>query len=161
MRKKTNHNREGLLKGIGLAYSILLLHVLLLAGVILLVFFFGGLVEYIVWIVLGGIFLTALFGYLFFRRIRREGRSLRDALHSPDLNGRALEVSFMGGMATFRLGPPNPRTLIDVGPQGEPLQLEDPQVVNMRDVEALAHLLEKKLITPEEYAAAKRKFFGG
>lgn len=162
MRSKNYNNREGLFKSIGLATTILVIHVLLLAGVILLVMFFGGLVRYLVWIVLGGLLLIAFSGYLFYRRVRKEGRSLRDALRSPGFNGRPIEISFLGGMAAIRLGPPTARPLLDnaPGPLDESLQLEDPETVRLRDIKALSQLLEKKLITPEEYAAAKRKFFG-
>jgi hypothetical protein len=162
MHSKTNHNREGLFKSIGMATAILVMHVLLLAGVILLVIFFGGLVRYLLWIVLGGLLLIAFSGYWFYRRVRKEGRSLRDALRSPAFKGRSVEISFLGGMAAFRLGPPTSRPLIGNAPGSwdETLQLEDPEAIRLRDIEALSRLLEKNLITPEEYAAAKRKFFG-
>ncbi|RJQ86145.1 MAG: SHOCT domain-containing protein [Desulfobacteraceae bacterium] len=160
MRAKNDHNREGLFKSIVLAHTILILHVLLLAGVGLLVLFFGGLVRYLVWIVLTGFLLAALGGYLFYRRLRREGRTLRDALHSPTFQGRAVEISFLGGIASFRLGPPTRPPLLDAGGRDEMLQLEDPQANQLRDIEILARLLEKKLITPEEYTTAKRRFFG-
>jgi predicted membrane metal-binding protein len=162
MHLKNNHNREGLFKSVGMATAILVMHVLLLAGVILLVMFFGGLVRYLFWILLGGLLLITFSGYLFYRRMRKQGRSLRDALRSPEFNGRSVEISFLGGMASFRLGPPTTsRPLIDSasGPWDEPLKLEDPEAIRLRDIEALSQLLEKHLITPEEYAAAKRRFF--
>ncbi|MBI5062499.1 MAG: SHOCT domain-containing protein, partial [Desulfatitalea sp.] len=56
---KTN-NREGLFKSIALAYTILILHVLLIAGLGLVVLFFGGLVQNLVWIVLGGMLVLGL-----------------------------------------------------------------------------------------------------
>ncbi|MFZ1984540.1 MAG: SHOCT domain-containing protein [Desulfatitalea sp.] len=158
--KKTNH-REGLFKSIALAYTILILHVLLIAGLGLVVVFFGGVVRNMVWIVLGGIALVALSGYLFYRRLRREGRSLGEALRSPMFQGRAVEISFMGGMATFRLGPPNDQKALESGEYKEPLKLDDPETARIRDITALAQLLEKNLITPEEFTAAKRKLIGG
>lgn len=159
---KTN-NREGLFKSIALAYTILILHVLLIAGLGLIVVFFGGLVQNLVWIVLGGMLVLGLSGYLFYRRMRREGRSLGEALRSPMFQGRPVEISFLGGMASFRLGPPTtpaPRSL-EGGDQREPLQLEDPERMVVRDIAALGQLLEKNLITPEEFTAAKRRLLGG
>jgi hypothetical protein len=158
---KTNP-REGLFKSIALAYTILIMHVLLIAGLGLVVLFFGGLVQNLVWIVLGGMLLLGLSGYLFYRRMRREGRSLGEALRSPMFQGRSVEISFMGGMASFRLGAPTtPSKALDGGDTREPLQLEDPESVRIRDITALAQLMEKNLITPEEFTAAKRRLLGG
>jgi hypothetical protein len=159
MRIKNDH-REGLFKSILLAYFILVLHVVLLAGVGLLVLFFGGLVRYLFWIMLIGVALISLSGYLYYRRLRREGRSLREALSSPAYRGRAVEISIMGGMVSFRIGAPEPPPLIDAGPRNDHLSLEDPEKMRLRDIEALARLLEKNLITPEEFAAAKSRYFG-
>ncbi len=159
---KTNA-REGLFKSIALAYTILILHVLLIAGLGVIVLFFGGLVQNLVWIMLGGMLLIGISAYLFYRRMRREGRSLGEALRSPMFQGRAVEISFMGGMASFRLGPPTApasKALEGADPP-EPLKLEDPESVRIRDIAALAQLLEKNLITPEEFAAAKRKLLEG
>ena len=156
-----NDNREGLFKSILLAYFILVLHVVLLAGVGLLVLFFGGLVRYLFWIMLIGVALISLSGYLYYRRLRREGRSLREALSSPAYRGRAVEISIMGGMVSFRIGAPEPASpMIDAGPRNNHLSLEDPEKMRLRDIEALARLLEKNLITPEEFAAAKSRYFG-
>jgi len=158
---KTNP-RDGLFKSIALAYTILIMHVLLIAGLGLVVLFFGGLVQNLVWIVLGGMLLLGLSGYLFYRRMRREGRSLGEALRSPMFQGRSVEISFMGGMASFRLGAPTtPSKALDSGDSQEPLQLEDPESTRIRDITALAQLMEKNLITPEEFTAAKRKLLGG
>ncbi|MBI5064027.1 MAG: SHOCT domain-containing protein, partial [Desulfatitalea sp.] len=154
---------EGLFKSIALAYTILILHVLLIAGLGLVVLFFGGLVQNLVWIVLGGMLVLGLSGYLFYRRMRREGRSLGEALRSPMFQGRAVEISFLGGMASFRLGPPISSKALEGGYQREPMQLEleDPERMRIRDIAALGQLLEKNLITPEEFTAAKRRLLGG
>lgn len=161
MNSTKNNGREGLFKSIVLAYTILILHVLLIAGLGLVVLFFGGLVQNLVWILLGGMLLIGLSGYLFYRRMRQEGRSLGEALRSPMFQGRPVEISFMGGMASFRLGPPTTPKAVEGGNPSEPLKLEDPESARIRDITALAQLLEKNLITPEEFAAAKRKLLGG
>jgi hypothetical protein len=160
MYMKTN-NRDGLFKSIALAYTILILHVLLIAGLGLIVLFFGGLVQNLVWILLGGMVLIGVSGYLFFRRMRREGRSLGEALRSPMFQGRPVEISFLGGMASFRLGPPSQPRALEGNDSRDRLQLEDSESMRIRDIAALAQLLEKNLITPEEFTAAKRKVLGG
>jgi hypothetical protein len=75
--------------------------------------------------------------------------------------GRAVEISIMGGMVSFRIGAPEPANLIDATPRSDHLSLEDPETMRLRDIETLARMLEKDLITPEEFAAAKRRYFGG
>lgn len=162
MKSNTPKNREGLFKSIMLAYTILVLHVFLLAGLGLLVLFFGGVAQYMFWIFMAGMAIVALSAYLFYRRLRREGRSLREALRSPMFQGRSVEISLLGGMASVRLGAPDDRQQPAVlDNQAPSLQLEDPETTRIRDIAALAQLLEKNLITPEEFDAAKAKLLGG
>ena len=160
MPKKNDKKRDGLFKSIALAYTILLLHVLLLAGLGLLVLFFGGMVQYLFWIVIVGMGLIVLSAYLFYRKLRKEGRSLKEAMQSPIFQGRSLEVSFLGGMASVRLGAPTPSAAIEAGRREVPLELEDPEAVRIPEILELAQLLEKNLITPEEFATAKRRVLG-
>ena len=160
MSNKIDNKREGLFKSIAMAYTILVLHVVLLAALGLLVLFFGGLVQYLLWIVLAGMGLVALSAYLFYRKLRSEGRSLKEAMQSPLFRGRSLEVSFLGGMASLKLGAPVGPAAIEAGGQDAHLELEDPERQRIREIEALAQLLEKSLITPEEFALAKRRVLG-
>lgn len=156
---------DGLVKSVLLAYLILALHVLLIAGVAILVLFFRGLVNHMVWILIGGIALVVFCLFYFFRRMRAEGRSLREMLRNPMFNGRSVEVSLLGGMATVKLGQPAGRppalesdSAIDVP------QLEDPQQVRNREItelSELARLLEKDLITVDEFNQAKRRLLSG
>ncbi len=162
MKSKIPKKNEGLFSSILMAYTILVLHVILLAGLGLLVVFFGGVVQNMVWIFIGGMAIIALSAYLFYRRLRREGRSLREALRSPMFQGRSVEISLLGGMASFRLGAPDSsRQPLQVDGNSQPLRLEDPEAAKIRDIAALAQLLEKNLITLEEFDAAKEKLLGG
>ena len=95
---------DGLVRSVLLAYLILVLHVLLIAGVAILVLFFRGVVNYLLWIFLGGVVLIGISAFYFIRRMRAEGRSLREMLRNPMFNGRSVEVSLLGGMATVKLG---------------------------------------------------------
>jgi len=154
------NNNESLFKSVMLAHLILALHLLLLGIVIVLIFFFGWLVTNLFWIILGLLLISGIVSYLVFRRLRREGRSLREALRSPMFEGRSVEINLLGGMASFRLGPPSGHQVLGYGGENRLLSLEDPELTRMREIAELAELLEKNLITPEEFAAAKRKILG-
>lgn len=157
---KKNKSGEGLFKGVAMAYTVLLLHLLLIAGLGLVVIFLTGIATYMFWIVLGGIAILSLSGYLFYKRLRREGRTLGETLRAPDFQGREVEVSLLGGLATMRLGKAEPKKELGPGTYGQRPLLEDPQAMRVRDIQALAELLEKNLITREEFDQAKRKLFG-
>ena len=77
--------RDGVFKSVLLAYFILTFHVLLIAGMAVLVLFFRGVVNYMVWILLGGIALVGFSAFYMIRRMRAEGKSLREILRNPCL----------------------------------------------------------------------------
>jgi hypothetical protein len=152
-------DREGLFGRVLLAYFVLILHVLLLAGIILLVIFLRGVTQYMLWIFLAGALAIAVSGYLFYRRMKAEGRTLKEMLRSPMFGGRAVEVSLLGGLASFRIGRPDPPQAIDYDATPEMRQLEDPHTIHVREISELARLYEKKLITLEEFNKAKNQLF--
>ena len=159
-------NKEGdsLVKSVLLAYFILALHVLLIAGMAILVIFFRGVVNYLLWIFLGGMVLIGFFALYFVRRMRAEGRSLREMLRNPMFNGRSLEVSLLGGMATVKLGQTSQPPAIGHDVAIDIPSLEDPDASRRREVSELAELarlLEKDLITVDEFKKAKRHLLGG
>ncbi|MGD9310828.1 MAG: SHOCT domain-containing protein [Desulfosarcina sp.] len=159
-----NKEGVGLVKSVLLAYLILALHVLLIAGLAILVLFFRGVVNYMPWIVLGGIAIVALSGFLFMRRMRAEGKSLRETLKNPVFRGRSVEVSLLGGMATVKLGQPTQQQAIGHDAAIDVPRLEDPDTSINRDVSELtelARLLEKDLITVDEFNRAKRQLLKG
>ncbi len=155
-----NNNDTSLFKSVMLAHLILTLHFVLLGVMVVVVVFFGWLISNLFWIILGILLLTGIISYIVFRRLRREGQSLRESLRSPMFEGRSVEISLLGGMASFRLGPPSGHKAIEYGGENRPLSLEDPELTRMREIAELAELLQKNLITPEEFAAAKRKILG-
>jgi hypothetical protein len=155
---------DGLVKSVLLAYFILALHVLLIACVAVLVLFFRGVVNYMLWIVLGGIAVVGLSAFLFIRRMRAEGKSLREMLRNPVFRGRSVEVSLLGGMATVKLGQPTQPPAIGHDTADGVLQLEDPDAPRNSDVSELAELarlLEKDLISVDEFNKAKRQLLRG
>jgi hypothetical protein len=148
--------KNGIFKGIMMSHVVLVLHLLLFAGIGLVVTFMAGVMQYMIWIFLAGMLAVALSAYLIYRRLRREGKSIADALRSPMFRGHSVEVSLLGGFATMRLESGKPDSAIETsGPT--PMQLEDPETSRIREINSLAQLLEKKMITPDEFDLAKRR----
>jgi hypothetical protein len=150
---------DGVIKSVFIAYFILFLHLLLIAGIATLVLFFRGVINYIVWILVGGLVIVVLSALYFFRRMRAEGRTLREALKNPMFGGRSVEVSLLGGMATLRLGKPSKLLALDPDATINMPRLESPEAAHHREVEELAELarlLEKDLITVDEFNKAKQ-----
>ena len=155
---------DGIVRSVLLAYFILALHVLLIAGVAILVLFFRGVVSYMLWIFLGGIALIILSALYLIRRMRAEGRSLGEMLRNPMFNGRSVEVSLLGGMATVKLGQPSRPPAIEHDVAVDIPRLEDPDASRSREVSELAELarlLEKDLITVDEFNKAKKQLLNG
>jgi hypothetical protein len=147
----------GLFKSVMVAYSILLLHVSVVAVLGILVLFFRGIVNYMLWIFLFGSTAIAVSAYLFFRRMKREGKSLREMLKTPVFNGRPVEVSLLGGLASFRLGGRPGFPALEGDYLGASHQLEDPDTVRLRELVELGRMFENNLITFEEFNQAKKK----
>ncbi len=156
---------DGLVKSVFLAYMILALHILLAAGITILILFFRGVVNYMLWILIGGLALVGFSLFYFFRRMRAEGRSLREMLRNPMFNGRAVEVSLLGGMATVKLGQPTGRlSALEYDSTNDIPQLEQHHPGgdgNIAELVELARLLEKDLITIDEFNKAKRRLLNG
>ena len=123
--KKKNKSSDGVIKSIMAAHVILFLHLILFAALGLLVVFLDGLMQYMGWILLGGLGIIGLSAYWFIRRLRREGKSLKETLRSPVFRGRNVEVSLLGGMATLKLDQQggSPEDAIEAGNLQPPLQL--------------------------------------
>lgn len=156
-RSSRPDDSQGLFKSVMMAYVVLVLHVLLIAGLGVLVLFFRGVVQYMLWIFLFGAAGIAVSGYLFYRRMKAEGRTLKEMLHSPAFHGRAVEVSFLGGLASFRLGGTSNFAELPDRSIDPAHRLEDPESIRNRELETLLRLLEKDLISPEEYQKAKQE----
>lgn len=156
----TNNKNEstGLMKSIFAAHLILILHIMLIAGLGCLILFFRGIVQYMAWILVigsAGIFFA---GWLIRRRMVREGKQLKEILSLPALSGRTIEVSVLGGMASIRLEKPEesqnhePPQLVE---RSQPLLASESY--HMRELTELVDLLNKNLITLDEYNEFKTK----
>jgi membrane protein implicated in regulation of membrane protease activity len=150
---------SGLFQGVFMAYFILLLHVLLLAGLGCLVLFFRGFVQYMLWIFLGGAVLLMYSGYRIYKRMKQEKQNLGNILRLPSLNGRSFELQFLGGLASIKVGGSSENYAIGMD-TSEPLyipQLEDTASVRVRELSELARLFENELITLDEYNQSKKQ----
>jgi hypothetical protein len=150
---------EGVMKSVMTAYLILILHIFLVMGLGILIFFFRGIVHYMLWIVVFGIAAILASGYWFYRRMKAEGRSLRETLNSPLFRNKTVEISLLGGLAQFRMGGSKEPPLLERPARDEPQQLGWSGDSQVHELTELARLLKSGLITPEEYEKAKQKIF--
>ena len=156
-----NQESGELIRGILLAHLILFLHLLLIAGLGLLVIFFYGVSQYMLWIMLGVSIILAGCGFFFYRHIRNRGtQAFKDIQKSTILDGRSVEVSILGGLASLKFGHPAKSLPIE-NTAAETLdpshQLEDPHTVRIRELNGLANMLEKNLITFKEFSRVKQQ----
>lgn len=152
---------EDLLRGILLAHLILFLHLLLIAGLGLVVIFFHGIYQYMLWIVVGTTAILLVSGFFCYRRIKTRGKqTLKDIEESAIFKNRSFEARLLGGMASLKFGRPDGPTPIENATSethDSRYQLEDPESLQVRELTTLADMLEKNLITLEEFSRAKQK----
>ncbi len=148
---------EGHLKSILMAYFILVLHVVLIAGLVLLVIFFRGIINYMIWIFIGGTAAILASAYHFYKRMKREGKTLREMLNSQRFAGRTVEVNLLGGLASLKISGSNDPAALDTTASGQFKQIEEPDVIRNRDFYELVRLLENDLITLDEYNKFKEQ----
>nr|WP_320115502.1 SHOCT domain-containing protein [uncultured Desulfuromonas sp.] len=151
-----NSSDTGIAKNIFVGYFVLILHVVLLVLLGLFVVFFRGLVQYMPWILGGGLALLTLSGYLFYRYLKRSKKTIKETLDAqvPD---RPMEISLLGGLASVRVGVASGARRVD----GAPLQLEDPETSRLRSLDRLADMYDKGLISKEEFALLKKDVLTG
>ena len=156
---KNNKNKgENLFGAVLMIHLILFLHLLLIAGIVLMVIFFRGISQYTLWIFLGATVLFILSAFIIIRRIRSRGKKvLRDVEDSAQYREREVEVSFLSGLVSLKLGRPDGQKAIENKAPGVNLQLEDPETMRIRDLAELSRMYEKNLITFEEYNKTKNQ----
>ncbi len=156
---KNNENKgENLFGAVLMIHLILFLHLLIIAGIVLLVIFFRGITQYTLWIFLGAIVLFILSAYIIIRRIKTKGKKvLRDIEESSLYRGRDVEVSVLSGLVSLKFGRPDGLKALENKSPDVTLQLEDPETMRIRDLAELARMYEKKLITYDEYIKSKNQ----
>jgi hypothetical protein len=159
MMFKKNKEDDRHLKSVLMAYLILILHVFLVAGLVLMVIFFRGILNYMIWVFLGVSAVIVASCYKFYKRMKREKKTLREMLGAQQISGRTVEVSVLGGLASLKIGRPHYQPALD-GRSSEPVkQLEDPDAIRIKELSDLVRLLEKNLITLDEYHKYKENIF--
>lgn len=136
-------NNPTLFGSVMLAYMIVLLHLLIVAGLGVLILFFRGVVAYMPLILLGGLLLLGALSYYLYRRFKSQGKNLRDTLNSPLFRGKSVEISLLGGIASIKIdasGSDRPPPAIDAG--SSPPLLEDRESKRIRELVDLARSLE-------------------
>lgn len=156
---KDKKNQDGVLKSVFTAYLILVLHIFLIAALGILVLFFRGIVSYMLWIFLGGTAAIIFMGYLTRKRMKAEGKNLNDMLSLPMFKGKTVEVSVLGGLASLKVQSAEKAKAIDTRVINENNLLEDPEMIHIRELTTLVNMLDKNLITLDEYNKAKQKIF--
>lgn len=155
-KRKSSDN--SLVSSLFFAGLVLLFHVALLAAVGLLVLMFRGIVNYFLWILLGGGLLAGGGLYVLYRYMKKEKSVLASILQSPEYKDRRVEINFLGGLASFKIGgEENSRPAVEDQSAAGAHLLENPEKMQVRELSELARLLEKDLITFEEYEKAKKK----
>ena len=158
MVKKNINKGENLFGAVLMVHLILFLHLLIIAGIVLMVIFFRGITQYTLWIFLGATVLFILSAIIIIRRIRSRGKKvLRDIEESSLYQGRDFEVSFLSGLVSLKFGRPDGLKAIENKSPGVNLQLEDPETMRIRDLAELSRMYEKDLITFEEYNQTKNQ----
>jgi uncharacterized protein (DUF58 family) len=142
--------------------SIFGLHILLIIGLIVLIVVLQGFLEYTLWIFLGALALIAGSGIWFWLKIKRRNESIANILNNPSFQGKEVEVSFLGGTVNLRLGSQEgirkTQEALQIREAHEDIpELEDRETVRIRDLKELGRLMEKGLITEEEYHTAKKR----
>jgi len=160
-KRAAKKERTPVASGIFLGYFVLILHLLLIVGVGVAVVFLRGLVAYMEWILAGGLLLILFSGYYFYRRLRKNGQQIQEILKDPAFRGQNVEVSFLGGMASLRIGRDANAPPLGAIPGPVIQQIEDPETMRRRELSRLADLFEKELITREEFQQLKDELLTG
>ena len=157
MSFKKKEKEESHLKSVLMAYFILVLHVVLITGLVLLVIFFRGIINYMIWIFIVGTAAIIASAYHFYKRMRMQGKTLQEMLNSHRFAGRTVEINFLGGLASLKISGPNDLAALDSAASKQVKQLEDPNVIQNREFSELVRLLENNLITFDEYNKFKER----
>ena len=146
---------SGIAKNIFVGYFVIILHVLLLLLLGVTIVFFRGVVTYMPWILGGGFLLLFLSGLWFYQKVKKGQINIKQTLRDGVPKNRPVEISFLGGLASMRLGSSYDRTG-GVDAVQPPLQLEDAETSRLRSLDRLMEMYNKELITKEEFALLKQ-----
>ncbi|SMC51000.1 hypothetical protein SAMN02746065_103122 [Desulfocicer vacuolatum DSM 3385] len=166
--KNKKRDQEGIFKSLFAAYFVLLLHVFLLAGTGITVVLFRGVYHYLPWIMAGlAVLIIALF-WIFYLRMKKNTREIKEILAFPQFQGRNVEIKLLGGMASVKIdgGTPSASNVMaleqPLNSRGEAVPLlASAQESPDKRLSDLAQLYLSDLITREEFDLAKEQIFSG
>lgn len=160
--KFSTSNDDSLTKGVVLAFVILTFHVGMLLLVALLVVFFGFIIQYFVWVFLGIIVIIVGTVIYLVYSLKKQSSGLAEVLTMPEFKGKNVELRLFGGLASLKItdSPESMHQLTHDDPYAQEMRyLESPESSRVRELTELARLLEKDLITLDEYNQAKNDLF--
>ena len=111
------------------------------------------------WIFLVGTAAIIAMGYLMRRRMKAEGKTLNEMLALPMFKGKSVEVSILGGLASLKVENRETNRELETSVIKAQNLLEDPETAQVRELTTLVRMLDKNLITIDEYNKAKQKLF--
>ena len=158
--KFKKRDKEGVFKSLFAAYFVILLHVFLLAGTGVTVVLFRGVYNYLPWIMGGlSIMILGLF-WIFYTKMKKSSSDIKDILSFPEFRDRNIEISLLGGLASFKIEGGN-KELPLIGQNFVPetsdiFRLEGPKATTDKRISDLADLYDRDLITKEEFDLAKK-----
>ena len=164
--KFKRRDQDGVFKSLFAAYFVLLLHVFLLAGTGITVVLFKGVYHYLPWIMAGlAILIIALF-WIFYVRMKKNTREIKDILSFPQFQGRSVEIRLLGGVASVKIdgGKSTASGMAAIGhtPEangtGVPMLGMGSEATDKRLAD-LARLYQDGLISREEFDLAKEQIF--
>jgi hypothetical protein len=157
-------DKDGLFRSIFIAYLILILHVLLLAGVGLTVVLFKGVYLYLPWIMATIGLLVLSLAWFFYRKIKYRSMDIKSVLEMPQFQGKNVEIKLLGGLASFKIKSDNSQKQLTQTPGSN----QDSQLLLEQDIDRteekllkLNALYEKELITKAEFDKAKQDIIQG
>ncbi len=159
--------KEGLFRSIFIAYFILILHVVLLAGVGLTVVLFKGVYLYLPWIMAGIGILILCLAWIFYRQIKYKSTDIKAILSMPQFQDKTVEIKLLGGLASFKIKPdenqPPLHPLIEhpSSTAGNQRLIKNEIDQTEDKIIKLNTLYEKDLITLKEFEKAKQNIIQG
>ena len=135
-----------------------------LVGAGVAVVLFKGVYHYLPWIMacIGIIVLAGAF--VFYQRLKSNSSDIGNFLSKPGLEDRTIEVKLIGGLASFKISPrENGQVRLEQNPVIPSGNLIGEAVTDATEqkILKLTALLEKDLITQEEFETAKQKILQG
>ena len=155
MNQQSEHT---IYKNILAAFLILIVHVLLLGGIGVLILFFYGIVNHLLWVILG-ISCISGGGVWLYKRLMSDVKAIRN-ITGESLKGKTIEASFLGGVANFKISDSRTGQNINKVTAAKTRQLTGPVSDSMDSLAELVRLYEKNLISRDEYERAKKKILG-